>query len=84
MRNHFIEGNELKNKIKELVYDYISKTPNCGLRTSEIFRGCGLDWGEQENAASSTQQYWVVALLRELERDGKIVRNAITKRWYKT
>ena len=76
----------MRKEIKELVYDYISTSPMCskyaeGLRAAEIFRDCGLDWGAYENATSSQQQYWLVALLRELECEGKITRNKITKRW---
>ena len=86
MTKHFYEGADLRNKIKEVVCDYIQTSPDCGkycvgLRTSEIFRDCGLDWGEYENATSSNQQYWAVALLRELESEGRIKRDAVTKRW---
>ncbi|MFM2716994.1 hypothetical protein AB8T41_16310 [Klebsiella pneumoniae] len=33
---------------------------------------CGFDWGAKPKATSSNQQYWVVALLRELEEDGLV------------
>ena len=86
MRRHFYDGTALRNNIKEVVCDYIRTTPECseyagGLRTSEIFRECGLDLGDYKNATSSNQQYWAVALLRELESEGKITRDAVTKRW---
>ena len=86
MGKHYIEGTTLINKIKDLVEDYMQSSFACGkygegLRTAEIFRECGLDWGEQENATSSNQQYWLVALLRQLEKEKKIVRNPVTKRW---
>lgn len=88
MKNHFQEGTALRNEIKELVCDYIHTSPECskfaeGLRTAEIFRECGLDWGAYENATSSNQQYWAVALLRELESEGRITRDAVSKRWKK-
>ena len=62
------------------------KSPDCssfsrGLKQAEIFRACGLDWGEYPNATSSNQQYWLVALLRELELEGKVKRDPITKKW---
>lgn len=80
------KGSELRRAIKELVFDYMSNSPFCavyaeGLKQSEIFRQCGLDWGEYPNATSSNQQYWVVALLRELETEGKIQRDIDNKKW---
>lgn len=52
-----------------------------GMKQAEIFRNCGLDWGSQENATSSNQQYWIVGLLRQLEKENKIVRDESTKKW---
>lgn len=46
------------------------------LKTAKIFRECGFDWGCYPNATSSNQQYWIVALLRGLEKEGKIKRNS--------
>ncbi|MBY8380047.1 hypothetical protein KXZ64_15735 [Klebsiella pneumoniae] len=43
-----------------------------GIKQSEVFRLCGFDWGAKPKATSSNQQYWVVALLRELEEDGLV------------
>ena len=88
MRSHFQQGVALRNEIKELVCDYIHTSPECskyaeGLRTAEIFRECGLDWGAYENATSANQQYWTVALLRELESEGKITRDPVSKCWKK-
>ena len=86
MINHFTEGKNLRNKIKELVFDFMKNTPECssnseGLKQAVIFRECGLDWGEHLNATSPQQQFWVVALLRELEHEGKVKRDSVTKRW---
>lgn len=52
-----------------------------GLKQSEIFRNCGMDWGEKGNATSTNQQYWLVALLRDLEEENKIQRDNATKKW---
>lgn len=52
-----------------------------GLKQSVIFRKCGLDWGNYDNATSSNQQYWIVALLRELEKEGKVQRDPDSKKW---
>lgn len=80
------KGTELRREIKELVFDYMSNSPDCrayddGLKQAEIFRQCGLDWGEYPNATSSNQQYWIVALLRELESEGKVQRDIESKKW---
>ena len=52
-----------------------------GKTQASIFRECGFDWGEYSSTTSSNQQYWIVALLRELEKEGKVVRNIKSKKW---
>ena len=84
--NYVSKGTELRLAIKELVFDYMKNSPDCavyadGLKQAEIFRQCGLDWGEYPNATSSNQQYWIVALLRELEYEGKVQRDVDSKKW---
>ena len=84
--NYVSKGTELRLAIKELVFDYMKNSPDCavyadGLKQAEIFRQCGLDWGEYPNATSSNQQYWIVALLRELESEGKVQRDVASKKW---
>ena len=62
--NYVSKGTELRREIKELVFDYMSNSPDCGayadgLKQAEIFRQCGLDWGEypmQPRPISSTGQ----------------------------
>ena len=86
MGTYCIDGTVLRDKIKDLVMNYILTAPACdkhaeGMRTAEIFRECGLDWGGQENATSAQQQYWLVALLRVLENEGRIIRDPVTKKW---
>lgn len=86
MLNHFSEGKNLRLQIKNIVYDYMCNSAECscfsnGMKQAEIFRACGLDWGEYPNATSSNQQYWIVALLRELETEGKVKRDPTTKKW---
>ncbi len=85
--DHFSCGVHLRNQLKELVFDYMRNTSECnssniGMCQADIFRNCGLDWGNYKNARSSQQQFWLVALLRELEQENKIQRNKYTKRWY--
>ena len=84
--NYVSKGTELRRAIKELVFDYMRNSPDCGayadgLKQAKIFRQCGLDWGEYPNATSSNQQYWIVALLRELESEGKVQRDIESKKW---
>ena len=84
--NYVSKGTELRLAIKELVFDYMKNSPDCAvyadvLKQAEIFRQCGLDWGEYPNATSSNQQYWIVALLRELESEGKVQRDVDSKKW---
>jgi len=71
------QGFELRSKAKELVLSALKKCPEGrkngkGIKQAEIFRLCGLDWGDYPKANSSRQQYWVVALLRELEAEGAV------------
>ena len=78
-KNFKIMGNTLKNIAKNIVLEYMYMEPLCqkkanGIKQAELFRNCGFDWGDYENATSSNQQYWIVALLRELEKEDKIVR----------
>ena len=46
--NYVSKGTELRRAIKELVFDYMSNSSDCGayadgLKQAEIFRQCGLD-----------------------------------------
>lgn len=72
---------KLRQEMKSLALSFIQNSSKGeGLRQAEIFRACGLDWGEQKNATSSNQQYWIVGLLRELEKDGYIQKDETTKK----
>lgn len=84
--NYANEGAGIREMSKKLVLDFMRNSPECfphreGLRQAEIFRECGFDWGDFPNAESSKQQFWIVGLLRELEKEGKIQRNLDTKYW---
>lgn len=79
-------GINLRSEAKNIVLEFMNSSNECkpqgqGKKQAEIFRDCGLDWGDQGNSASSQQQFWIVALLRVLESDGKVQRDPITKRW---
>jgi hypothetical protein len=70
-------GKELRSIAKSLIIDYMKATYSCqpkseGMKLAEIFRNCGFDWGNYPKATSTHQQYWVVALVRELQKEGKV------------
>lgn len=86
MKTHNEIGIELRNKIKELVLDFLKHQPECkpnapGLKQTVVFRECGLDWGNKKKATSSNQQYWVIAILRELEEEGLIMQDIESNQW---
>lgn len=71
-------GEMLRNHAKGLVMEFMQSHPDCssnslGMRQAEIFRRCGFDWGDKPKATSSNQQYWIVALLHELEQEGMVI-----------
>lgn len=71
------QGFDLRVKAKELALLALEKHPDgCrhgkGVKQAEVFRLCGLDWGDYPKAPSTQQQYWAVALLRELESEGAV------------
>lgn len=79
-------GAQLKTAAKALVHEFMRASDLCqpgraGMRLSEIFRACGFDWGDREKATSSNQQYWVVALMRQLETEGKVERVSPSGPW---
>jgi len=78
-------GKQIRQQSKELVFDYMISSNECqnnsnGITLAKLFRDCGFDWGEYEKATSSNQQYWCVALVRELEKEQKVVRLE-NKKW---
>ena len=79
-------GSEIRKLSKQLVLDFMKSHPACqpgheGLRLAQIFRDCGLDWGDYPKATSSNQQYWVVAIVQELKSEGKIERVTESGPW---
>ena len=77
------QGCDLRVKAKKLTLDFMrskSSEYESGFRTADIFNSCGFNWGDYDSTKSTQQQYWVVAVLRELERDGEVKR-LHNKRW---
>jgi hypothetical protein len=71
------KGKEIRELCKTLVLDFMQVSAECqprssGMRQSQIFRNCGLDWGSYSKVTSSQQQFWIVAILSQLKRDGKV------------
>ena len=86
MKEYEERGKQIRAEAKKLVHDFMLATDACqpgreGMRLSPIFRACGFDWGGYEKATSSNQQYWVVALMRELESEGKVERVSSSGPW---
>ncbi len=74
-------GKLLREAAKNVILKYMQQEqryqPQCtGISQAELFRSCGLDWGNYTSATSSNQQYWIVALPRELEAEGRTKRLA--------
>lgn len=79
-------GKTIRAMAKVLVLEFMTASDFCqpnqvGMRQSEIFRACGLDWGDYKSAPSTQQQFWIAALLRELESEGKVERVSISGPW---
>lgn len=80
------DGKTIRNSAKALVLRFMQSTALCqpgaeGMKLARISRECGLDWGDYPKATSSNQQYWVVALVRELESEGKVERVSDSGPW---
>jgi hypothetical protein len=78
MMGYIKKGAEIRDAAKLLVLDYLrhnsdARSNGPGVKQAVICRECGLDWGDFPKATSSNQQYWTVALLKELEATGQIL-----------
>ena len=79
-------GKQLRADAKMLVHQFMQASDGCqpgreGMKQASIFRECGFDWGNSKKATSSSQQYWVAAILRELVVEGKIERVSESGPW---
>ena len=85
--SQFLEaGMQIRINAKDLVFRFMQSSALCqpgaeGMRLTRIFRECVLDWGDYTKATSTNQQYWVVALVRELEAEGKVERISESGPW---
>ncbi|MEO7048119.1 MAG: hypothetical protein ABI091_22670 [Ferruginibacter sp.] len=74
-----IKGYEIRQLCKSLVLEFMQTTDDCkpsgvGIKQSQIFKNCGFDWGSFPLVTSSNQQYWIVAILSQLQNEGKVAR----------
>ena len=72
-----LKGKEIRELSKTLVLEFMQTSQGCqpgstGMKQSQIFRNCGFDWGNYPKVTSSNQQYWIVAILSELQKEGKV------------
>lgn len=79
-------GTLVKEVSLQLILDFMRSRKETwangpGLTQTAIFQECGLDWGDCQNAKSSQQQFWVVAALRTLEKNGLVERISQSGPW---
>jgi predicted sugar kinase len=79
-------GEEIRTLAKSLVLQFMNAIGECqpekeGVKLAQIFKRCGFDWGDYPKATSSNQQYWVSAIVRELEAEGKVERVSESGPW---
>lgn len=79
-------GAAIRAEAKALVFEFLefhtdARPDGRGIRQAEISRACGFDWGDFPKATSSNQQYWTVALLKQLEAEGKILQIKASGPW---
>jgi len=80
------KGSEIRELCKSVVLEFMASEPTCkptgpGMKQSQIFKSCGLDWGTYPAATSTNQQYWIVAILSKLEKEGKVERVSASGPW---
>jgi hypothetical protein len=82
------QGAAIRASARALVLDYLDRHTDArpggiALRQATIFRACGFDWGNRDKATSSNQQYWTVAILKQLEEEGLVVQVQKSGPWRK-
>ena len=86
MKNTIDKGRSIREQSKAIVIEFMSRCTNCkiaseGKTQTELFKECGFDWGKYDKAPSTQQQYWFIALLRELEKENKIEQTKESGPW---
>ena len=81
-----MKGREIRDFSKSLVLEFMHATVEChtgnvGMKQAQMFKNCGFDWGAYPLTTSSNQQYWFVAILWELRKEGKVERVSESGPW---
>ena len=71
------KGQEIRQSVKSMILSYMNSNIHCapdgyGMKQAEIFHALGLASNDYQKATRSNQQYWMIALLYELQDEGKI------------
>lgn len=79
-------GKEIRELCKAVVLEFMQANVECrassaGMKQSQIFKQCGFDWGSYPSVTSSNQQYWIVAILSDLQKEGKVERVSESGPW---
>ena len=82
-------GAAIRKASTALVLEFMKNHPDAnpdgpGIRQAEIFRECGFGWGAYPKATPSNQQYWIVALLNELQAQGLVMQVSESGPWRRT
>ena len=86
MQDYKAQGQKIRDDAKNHVLQYMKESNRCrpkdgvGMKQSDIFKECGFNWGEQTSASETSQQSWIVALLRQLESEDEVER-LHSKQW---
>lgn len=77
MKNFLEQGKQIKIAVKSMIIDYMNNNIHCakngyGVKQADIFHDLGLGVKTYPKATLSNQQYWMIALLYELQDEGKI------------
>jgi len=70
-------GKAIRELAESVILEFMHTTEECqpgreGIKQAQIFKKCGFDWGDYPKASSSNQQYWVVAIMWKLKKEGKV------------
>ena len=79
-------GAQVCANAKRVALAYMRTRAECtcvaaGLFHTELFRGCGFEWKDCGGEEFVKQQYWMIGLLRTLERLGEVRFDAAKKLW---
>ena len=79
-------GQNIRELAKSLILEFMQATAECqpgqeGMKQAHIFRLCGLIGENYPKATSSSQQYWILSILKELEKEGRLEQVSTSGPW---